>query len=107
MSQGETLQDRQAQGDKMEEEPSKGREEDSLYSLEEMKEQAKLLYSKNEEDLLGPVTYFRKCLIRQCLLPHQPDIPVDFSSVVELGILPRIMELLSTVKSDELKVNFE
>ena len=37
-----------------------GKESLVPYSQEEMEAEAKLLYSENERDLLGPIVYFRK-----------------------------------------------
>jgi hypothetical protein len=104
ISQWQTVQEETTEEDEMQQEPDvHKKEEKNLYTSKEIKEQAKLLYSENEEDLLGPVSYFRKYLVEKCMPSCESGDVVNASSVVDLGILPRIMELLSTAKGHELK----
>ena len=70
-------------------------EEDACLK-EEMKEKAKMLYSETEDDLLEGVVYFRKYL--------EQDYP-EPSYVVDVGILPRLVKVLSDTRDPILRVS--
>ena len=92
LSQEEQFEERKAEEDEMQE---PGDDEDP-YSQKNLESQAKLLYSEKEEDLLPPVVYFRK------LVSKSANPPI--SSLMELNILPRFVQLLSITKDPKLHV---
>ena len=64
---------------------------------EKMKEKAKMLYSETEDDLIEGVVYFREYL--------EQDYP-EPSYVVDVGILPRLVKLLSDTRDPILRVSY-
>ena len=71
-------------------------DDEDTYSQRNLESQAELLYSENEDDLLPPVVYFRK------FMSTPPNPPI--SSLMELNILPRFVQLLSIAKDPKLHV---
>ena len=92
LSQEGQLEEKRTEGDETQDPVN----DEDLYSQRNLELQAKLLYSENEEDLLPPVVYFRNSLS----LSRDPPI----SSLLELNILPRFVQLLSIAKDPKLHV---